>query len=186
MLALAMHISINKGVFMQQPQIDAIFDQHQHTFPVPLGAIAKMLNIEIISTDDLSDDLSGSITKEGDDYKIYVNADHSSLRQRFTIAHELMHFKKHREYLDDAQEIKNVSKKILNRPTGGAASVADTDLRRYEYEADHAAAELLMPETEFTRVFRTSGTIEEIVSHFGVSPSAINVRACKLGLGYFE
>jgi Zn-dependent peptidase ImmA (M78 family) len=174
------------GGSMTQEQIDEVFDKHTNTFPVPLGSIAEELGIQIISTEELDEDLSGSISKEGENYLIYVNAGHNPLRQRFTIAHELVHYKQHRDYLNDEHEIKNLSKKVLNRPTGGASLVVDETERRYEYEADQGAADILMPQIEFTRKFNQSGTIEEIVSHFGVSPAAINVRAYKLGLGYFE
>jgi len=171
---------------MNQAQIDAVFNQYSNVFPVPLGKIADALGIKIISTAELPEGVSGSITKENDGYLIYVNSTHGSLRQRFTIAHELIHYKKHRSYLDQQHEIQNPTKKALNRPDGGATAVSDDTERRYEYEADQGAADLLMPTAEFTSVFKSSDTLEEVVDHFGVSPAAINVRAYKLNLGYFE
>lgn len=171
---------------MDQATIDSIVERHKTVFPVAVGKIAEELGVNIVSTNELSSDLSGSITKEGDQYVIYVNSSHSPLRQRFTIAHELGHYVKHREHLDDQHEIKNPSKRVLNRASGALAPSSDTVEQKYEIEADQYAAELLMPAKEFTEQWQATGNVESMVQHFNVSPAAINVRAVKLKLGYFE
>jgi Zn-dependent peptidase ImmA (M78 family) len=167
-------------------QTKIIINEYRNLFPVPVGAIASRLDIQVIATNELPEGLSGSITKEDDHYYIYVNSDHSPARQRFTIAHEIAHFAEHRDHLDRLSEIKNPSKKSLNRPNDGAASVADSTERRFEQEANEYAAKLLMPEDEFKRVWDESDQLEEVTGHFGVSGEAANVRAMKLKLGYFE
>jgi len=43
-------------------------------------------------------------TKSGDDWEIVVNEEHSSNRQRFTIAHELGHYFLHRGSIDGTLE----------------------------------------------------------------------------------
>lgn len=170
---------------MDQQTIDQTVARYANRFPVPVGKIAEDLNIDMIETDELPAELSGSITKEGGRYYIYLNGSHSQLRKRFTVAHEIAHFVKHRSYLDTNEEIKNPSKR-LNRPNGGPTSAGTTQEQTYELEADQYAAELLMPEDEFRAKWAEAERIEELISHFGVSSAAVNVRACKLGLGYFE
>jgi len=171
---------------MDQQTIDAIVDKYKSTFPVPVGQIAEELSISVISTLDLPSGMSGSISKEDDGYIIYVNGSQSLRRQRFTIAHELGHFIKHRDELDSTDEILNPTKKVLLRRNTSSSSIPNDGIKQREVEADQFAGELLMPEITFKDVWVKAQNLKDVADYFGVSQMAANVRAALLGLGYFD
>jgi Zn-dependent peptidase ImmA (M78 family) len=164
-----------------------ILERYRDTFPVPVGQLAEDLRLTVVSTSDLPSGISGSISKEGDQYVIYVNAKQSPRRQRFTIAHEIGHYLQDKPYLDEADEILNPSKKaILARTDTGPASLVGNEVRKREYSADQFAGNLLMPETTFKEVWTSAQCLKDVADYFGVSEMAANVRAALLGLGYFD
>lgn len=166
---------------------DKTLKRYQSSFPVAVGQLAQDLGLTVVSTDDLPTGMSGSISKENDQYVIYVNAQQPLRRQRFTIAHEIGHFLKHKKYLDLADEILNPTKKaVLNRRNEGAAASLDLSERQREYAADQFAANLLMPEAPFREVWSKAQSLKDVADYFGVSGMAANVRAALLDLGYFD
>ncbi|MFT3701214.1 MAG: ImmA/IrrE family metallo-endopeptidase [Agriterribacter sp.] len=64
------------------------------TPPVPVHDIARRLGLDVIGYD-LGDDISGTLVIENGKGYIGFNPAHSKKRQRFTIGHELGHFKLH-------------------------------------------------------------------------------------------
>ncbi|MNV69463.1 hypothetical protein D3C71_1623750 [compost metagenome] len=114
--------------------------------------------------------MSGELRRapNGKDWVMKVNALHHPNRQRFTIAHELGHFSRHR---------------------GGQAEFVDQNFFRngdsspMESEANRFAGELLMPEEVFRKYVKLfDGSIEELGKHFKVSTLAVRVRAKMLGM----
>ncbi|HKU18830.1 MAG TPA: ImmA/IrrE family metallo-endopeptidase [Candidatus Saccharimonadales bacterium] len=163
-----------------------ILERYKWAFPVQVGKLAEELGLTVVSTTDLPQGMSGSISKEGEHYVVYVNAKQPLRRQRFTIAHEIGHFLEDRDYLDQADEILNPTKKaILNRSSRAAAS-DDLAERRREYVADQFAGDLLMPEAPFKEVWSKAQCLKDVADYFGVSEMAANVRAALLDLGYFD
>jgi Zn-dependent peptidase ImmA (M78 family) len=162
--------------------------KYKNCFPLPVIAMARDLGLEIYETKDFENTQSGSIVKEGDKYIIYINSKHSPTRKRFSIAHEIGHFLKHRDKLDKGQEL--VDYIIQTAPNGDTAKVPalhrkiDRDMsdeeRKQEQSANAFAAELLMPEDEFKKVFEGATTIEEVAEYFNVSPSAATIRSKSL------
>lgn len=164
-----------------------MLSRYKSTFPVQVGKLAEELGLTVVSTTDLPHGMSGSISKEGDRYVVYVNAAQPLRRQRFTIAHEIGHYLKHKSYLDQTDEILNPAKKaILNHKDGAAAEMNDLEERRREYAADKFAGDLLMPEATFKDVWAKAQCLKDVADFFGVSDMAANVRAALLGLGYFD
>ncbi|HSX03065.1 MAG TPA: ImmA/IrrE family metallo-endopeptidase [Candidatus Saccharimonadia bacterium] len=161
-------------------------EQHRSSFPVSVGGLAYDLGLLVVSTEDLPEGMSGSISREGEGYVIYVNAKHSRRRQRFTIAHEIGHFVEHRDYLDSNDEILNPIKKVLLRTNTKPEQIPQHDVRTREREADNFAGDLLMPAPAFKDVWLKAQRLADVADYFGVSEMAANVRAVKLGLGYFE
>lgn len=106
------------------------------------------------------------IEKIGDDnYRIVINGKHSVTRQRFSMAHEYVHYQLHR---DDIKRMPH-GERILFRSE-------ERDVR--EYQANQVAAEILMPESEFKQVARANnGEISVIGAEFHVSPLAVRFRA---------
>jgi predicted transcriptional regulator len=99
------------------------------------------------------------------DFTIIVPWNTSLIRDRFTIAHELGHLELH--YQDD-----DVARSFYRYGTS-----------RQEAEANAFAAALLMPAGPFAREFvRLAGDPRRLSETFGVSRSAIGVRASVLNL----
>lgn len=139
------------------------------TSPLDVQELLSILGIKLISAP-MSDDVSGmlSLADNGRDWVVKVNALHHPNRQRFTIAHEIAHFSRHR--------FQQAEFKDLNFFRNGESNPL-------EIEANRFASELLMPEQLFrdkVRVF--SGSIEAIAQYFKVSTLAVRVRAKILGM----
>lgn len=153
--------------------------------PVNLEPIAKRLGIELLK-DDLGDELSGVLIKEGEKLVIFVNAGHHENRRRFTIAHEIGH-----HVLGHPGEMfvdKTLRQKaIVVRRDGRSSEGTDID----EIQANRFAAELLMPkqlvESEVSKRLskRNLPTPEDLVANLGeqfkVSRQAMEIRLVNLG-----
>jgi Zn-dependent peptidase ImmA (M78 family) len=128
------------------------------------------------------DGVSGVLMREPGRTMIIVNAANASVRQRFTIAHEMGHFTLHRGtiYLDGRARV--------NFRDGLSTMATD----REEIDANAFVATLLMPSgwvrSAFEAVVRntaikTEDELAEILaSRFGVSRQAMQFRLINLGL----
>lgn len=106
------------------------------------------------------------------DFTVYVPETTSPRRDRFTIAHELGHYFLHYLLPRRDDEVRDEEERFAR---GGR--------NRAETEANVFAASLLMPETEFRRVYRRFGNDAwSTALHFDVSPAAAEVRAQVLDL----
>lgn len=181
---------LNGGTTMDltQQQIKDTVEKYKADIPVKVGSLAEDLDVKVIATGDLPEGISGSFSKEDDDYVIYVDESHPIERQRFTIAHELGHFYKHRNELEPGEEILNPSKKekVMQRANHSSHAIEDPEARKKEIEADEFAAELLMPKEKFISVWTQSKKLRDVASFFQVSPVAANIRAMNLNLGWFD
>ena len=116
------------------------------------------------------------IVRKLNDFTIFVPSITSSVRDRFTVAHELGHY-----YLHFT---------LVSRATPGASMRAtrwvnptDQIQQRAEWEANWFAAAFLMPSKEFRAVFKQrDGILGEVASLFGVSSQAAEIRANNLHL----
>lgn len=143
-----------------------VFDE----VPVKVGIIAQRLNIKVISKT-LDVGISGLIRKDGTaGYQIFINNTDYSMRQRFTVCHELAHFLLHRHHID-------------------AGGITDTILYRsrlsskLEVEANRLGAAILLP---WARVISwhsekfgsppTTENIEAIADAFKASSLAVGFR----------
>jgi Zn-dependent peptidase ImmA (M78 family) len=105
-----------------------------------------------------------------DNYLIVVNIKHPEVRQKFSMAHEYIHFQFHRDEIEKMPP----GEKILHR---------NTERSRIEYQANQYAAEILMPKNVFLATARSvGGDISKIASAFKVSTLAVRYRAKELGL----
>jgi Zn-dependent peptidase ImmA (M78 family) len=124
-----------------------------------------------VRNEPLEDNISGYITREGDKFIITINSLQSSLRQRFTLAHELGHYCNHR----DALEGQHTDVALFRD--------ANEDRLGIEYAANDFAAELLMPETDFRKAIKEGQNTPKQLSHlFQVTEKAVLYRAFKLGI----
>jgi IrrE N-terminal-like domain len=140
--------------------------------PVPVGAIANDLNLEVVASV-LDTNISGMIRIHPDDenrFQIKVNSIEASVRQRFTVAHEISHFLLHRELIDK----KGITDTILFR-----SGLSD----RKEAEANRLAAFMLLPWNtvhEWMSIHHgappSEGYIDQIAAAFKVSTLTVGYR----------
>lgn len=103
-------------------------------------------------------------------FSIVVNKKHPRTRQRFSMAHEYIHFQMHRPEIDGMA----LGEKILHR---------NDERNRIEYQANSGAGEILMPENVFRRVaIENKGSIAALAEAFDVSTLAVRFRARELGI----
>jgi len=158
-----------------EENIKRILEQYSNTVPVPVVAIAGELGAEVYESSILPDSKSGSICKkECGGFEIVVNANHSTNRKRFTIAHEIAHIILHSDILEKIKTFEDFSKRpvMLNRENG-----SNNSSTKIEKDADKLAGEILMPDKIFKNVWGTSNSVEEVADYFQVSQSAANMRA---------
>lgn len=143
------------------------------TLPIPVEAIAHAAGC-VVKYAVLDDDLSGMALHKDGIRAIIVNAAHHKNRQRFTIAHELGHHQLHFDLLEQGV---HVDKAIFRRDQYSAAGV-----NKFEIEANHFAAELLMPKKQIRKIVSPSIDLQDddqigpLASKFGVSNSALSFR----------
>lgn len=103
-------------------------------------------------------------------YKIVINSRHPRTRQRFSMAHEYVHFQMHRS-------------EIEKMPKGEMIMHRNDERNRIEYQANRYAGIILMPEDSFREVSAgENGKVEAIAAKFGVSSLSVRFRARDLGI----
>jgi len=152
--------------------LEQIQNKYKDYAPVPIINIANELDLKIYETKSLADNQSGVIKKENDNFVIYVNQKHSPERKRFTIAHEIVHFLKHRDKIGD--EHVTSSRQPLMRSDYESNDLAE---RQMETEANKIAADILMPREKFIKIWQALENLEEVAQKFKVSISAATIRA---------
>lgn len=173
----------NKSLFeISQEYNNTNWTSIDQAYPISLEQICDAVNIYVnLLNGDF--DISGKISKNTTDgnYQIDVNAYDIPTRIRFTVAHELGHFVRHKSLLDEKGE-------ILERKN---ISLYSPEQRTKEIEANQFAAELLMPEFYFlqkyellSKQYSTDDLIDKLADYFWVSKTAINYRMLSLGINY--
>lgn len=121
-----------------------------------------------VSIDPMEPGLSGFIIKDaGTEARIYINANDSPERQRFTLAHEIGHLVERSSLArDDDYSFMDY------RDTQGKYTLQ-------EFFADEFAGELLMPAGPLIRRVREEGEYSA-AQHFGVSVPAVRTRMRRL------
>jgi Zn-dependent peptidase ImmA (M78 family) len=144
--------------------------------PVDVQSIAEHEGIRIRFTE-MQDGVSGVLVQRGGSIVIGINSAHHAHRQRFTLAHELGHYRLHSEgptvYVDQA---------MVHFRSDVPATAA-------EVEANTFAAALLMPE-EFVRTELQGRPVDafdddavrRLSQRYKVSPQALTIRLMELGL----
>lgn len=151
-------------------------EKYKAFFPVPLLDLANDLGLEIYETNDLPNHQSGSLFHENGKFKIFVNAKHPLTRKRFTVAHEIAHYVLHKDKFAIGEEHIDDVKTPIKELKRANAPMTDEE-KRMEIEANAVAADILMPEEEFRKVFDVATDIKEVAEKFRVSESAAAFRA---------
>ncbi len=155
----------------RQKALDILRLTNIKTAPISLDLACEKLGFKIVPYD-FPESMSALLIIEGNNRVIGVNKNHSSVRQRFSVAHELGHFVSGHEDFNH-EEVAHIDreKKYLNR------------FHRMEEEADEFAAELLMPESLLKNDFHTfSREIEDLARKYEVSQQAMTIQLINLRL----
>ena|SRR5579875_394896 len=164
---------------IEQHANQLLIDSGIKSAPVPVDKIAHRLGIEL-KFSPARDDVSGALIRDGNKAAIAVNSAQHENRQRFTIAHEIGHFRLHRQerlHFDDDFQIS-----FRN-------SLSSEAKDRREIEANQFAAALLMPR-DFLRTdiaqFISGGSdpedaIQSLAAKYAVSKRAMELRLLNLG-----
>jgi Zn-dependent peptidase ImmA (M78 family) len=146
--------------------------------PVPVEKIAKSLGARIRFSP-FDDELSGFVFIKDGVPIIGVNSLHHPNRQRFTLAHEIVHVQLHPDYIMSEVHVdKQFAEPVLKRDASSA-----TGNERLEVEANQFAAALLMPAGILNELLEKSpidvedeSSIEEWAKEFAVSKAALQYR----------
>jgi len=139
--------------------------------PVDIESIATKLGISIQPLADDELNLSGKASLEDGKRVIYVNKNHSIVRQRFTASHELAH-----HILKHVTSDNPCYRDERHTFNGDYASIQERD-------ANRLGAEILMPEYAIKHAIDKESvrTIEGLASKFNVSEQAMYYRLKGLG-----
>ena len=155
----------------------AVADEHCPTGRVEPLAIARARGISV-SFGEYGEAFDGMLEYADDRFHIYANTEHAggqaAPRGRFTLAHELGHF-----YLDEHRHALRAGRAVAHR------SVCDHESPILaEQEADHFAANLLMPADRFARqarrVPRGLAGVRMLAERFGTSITSTAIRCANL------
>jgi Zn-dependent peptidase ImmA (M78 family) len=110
-----------------------------------------------------------------------TEARRSPQRKRFTIAHEIGHFRMH--VPDSSGVFADRAEDIVELPPDHASAATLPPLKQREWEADAFARELLMPELLVSVHARATGfNLPALAERFDVSVPAIRLRLRLLGV----
>ncbi len=129
--------------------------------------IAHRLGLRVYKVNDWQPDVSGSIRRDekrgGESgYAIFINADHSPKRQRFTIAHEIAHYILHQDLIGDGITDDSLYRSSLRN--------------RQETQANQLAADILMPWKLINRHPPQEWSVKSLADELDVSESALSIR----------
>ncbi len=154
-------------------RIKRVYDKYSMpmVYPVPLLDFAQTLGYEVrdfVLTPE-NRNISGAVMYK--DKRILLNPSEYEKRRNFTLAHELGHIilghGRDRDSEYDTRE-----------------TVWNPEKNSREYAADELAAELLMPEEEFKKLWTAYGNVPELADAFEVSIMAAKKRLDRLGIKY--
>jgi len=154
--------------------------------PIDVEIIAKHNGIDIRKVE-LPDDISGVLKRNNTgNATIFVNRNHTPVRQRFSIAHELGHF-----FLHQNRGVHVDKKNFLDKRLFFRDKKSEEATYPEEIEANRFAAELLMP-TDFIRkeIQNFSGEdlidteedlVETLAKKYRVSVTAMSFKFQNMG-----
>lgn len=150
------------------------------SIPVRIDLIAQRLGLTVEASQ-LGDDVSGILVASGETGTIGYSMLDASVRQRFTIAHELGHFVLHRR----ARELFIDKSYTMIYRRDQESSTGELQIER---EANQFAAAILMPKhhilEEITKYEFDLGdevALRSLADKFQVSTQAMSLRLAKLG-----
>ena len=154
--------------------------------PFPFQETANSIDeLSLFYLDNMPDEVSGAIFFRDGEFSVAINKNKPVVRQNFTVAHEFGHYFLHRQWLVDNAEtvlvdFSNLDSEgmLLNSDT----APTDEENMNKEREANHFAAELLMPEDKLRQFWELTTDVQKCAEAFQVSVVAMAIRLEKMGL----
>lgn len=144
-------------------------------FPVDPAWIARKLGLDAVEAE-IDNNVSGALIKEkNQDPVIILNKHDSSSRKRFTCAHELGHYVRNTETIDDYKKLEY--EHIDFRDERSSSGCIEEEIF-----ANNFAANLLMPRHEVIKKHKEGMPKVLMSDYFGVSDEAITYRLKNLNL----
>jgi len=134
--------------------------------PVPIDKVAELFSLKVVYYSKFPNSISGTIVQQDDFSAIGINSNHHSVRQRFSIAHELGHFLLGHDIT-----------KIIDDAYGW-----QTDK---EQQANNFAAEILIPYNFLKKDIENNShffDIPTLARRYDVSEQAMSIRLLETGL----
>lgn len=151
--------------------------------PVPVEQIARIAGAVVSYQPFDSDDISGLLYRSAKSAPVIgVNSANAKVRQRFTIAHELGHL-----HLHTGHSLILERQMHVNFRDATSATTSNSE----EAEANHFAAELLMPRNLLEKSIASllagrplpdAAIVAKLAQRFEVSRQAMEFRLASLGL----
>jgi Zn-dependent peptidase ImmA (M78 family) len=136
------------------------------TPPINSYLIARILGLEVVEKE-LDPDIAGRLTKhDGRPARMYVNSSQAYYRRRFTVAHEIGHYMRNREFDIEYVNYRNETSKLGT----------DSD----ERFANAFAAALLMPKSALDAYRDLKMDSTQLCKVFEVSREAMSNRRRRL------
>jgi Zn-dependent peptidase ImmA (M78 family) len=152
-----------------------------YRIPVPIEPVLSSLDLKATPSS-FTDDMSGLLLVENKRGAIGYNSSHASVRQRFTIAHEIGHYVLH---VRTSQSRLFLDRYVVYRRDDKSSTGND----REETEANAFAAALLMPSQLLRREIAITNfdldddrALVDLSRLFKVSATAMSIRLSKLNL----
>lgn len=144
-------------------------------FPVDPAWIARKLGLEAVEAE-IDTNVSGALIKEkNQDPVIILNKHDSNPRKRFTCAHELGHYVRNTERINDYSKLEYEHVDYRDERSSNGC-------HEEEIFANNFAANLLMPEHEVREKYNQGIPKILMSAYFGVSDEAITYRLKNLHL----
>jgi len=152
-----------------------IIARHQVVPPVNVAHLADALGVPVYYKD-LGTAASAMIQRDPirgrqSGFVIYLNSREPSVRQRFSLAHEIAHFVLHRDLIEQG-----VTDDTMYR----SAELSSY----YETQANQLAADILMPIRMVKRAHENEKSLSGLASLFQVSKGAMQIRLKGLHLTF--
>ena len=148
--------------------------------PVSIVEKIKEQNIELNELCyDLHDEVLGEIKKENGKYKINIQGYDFNYRRRFTMAHELGHYKLHKDLLDDEGLDDGLSYETMYRKNAKISSQQETQANKY-------AIDMLVPKELIISIVKELNKIKEIPRIIDENGEANNLNLIEYLSNRFE
>lgn len=147
--------------------------------PVDPLQVAKALGIKVMNAVFSDTEKSGAIVKRGEKFSIFVNANETPGRKRFTIAHEIGHKLLHMSSAADSEFVDTEDSFRTTEPLDDSGWTAE---RMKEWEANAFASALLMNSELLKSKWDECKDTALLAWAFQVSVPAMMVRLSQLGL----